>query len=52
MTADFEHEFLRERLRAIRSRLSRPVRLKPQELANLKAECQAIENILKALPRR
>ena len=52
MTADFEYEFLQERLRAIRSRLSRPDRLQWQELANLKAEYESIENIVKAMPRR
>lgn len=52
MSADFEFEFLQERLKAIRVRLARPERLGLPELNSLKAEYDAIAEVLRTMPRR
>ena len=51
MSAEFEFEFLRERLRAIQDRLVRPKGLDAGELAQLKAEALAIEKTIKSMRR-
>lgn len=51
MTAEFEFEFLRERLRAIQDRLVRPKGLDAGELARLKREALAIEKTIKSMHR-
>lgn len=51
MNAEAEREFLKERLRAISSRLSRRDRLSLADVQSLKREYEAIEETLKAMPR-
>ena len=51
MSAEFEFEFLRERLRAIQDRLARPKGLDAGELARLKAESLGIEKTVKSMRR-
>ena len=48
-SAEFEFEFLRERLRAIQDRLVRPKGLDAGELTQLKAEALAIEKKIKSM---
>lgn len=52
MGVEFEYEFLRERLREIRSRLARRDRLDLHELSRLKTEASSIEKALKDMRPR
>ena len=51
MSADFEYDFLRERLRGIQARLARPKGLGAGELARLKREALAIESTITSMRR-
>jgi hypothetical protein len=49
--AEFEYEFLRERLRSIRLRLARPERLSLAEITALKAEALSLERAMASMRR-